>query len=225
MKKQVVVIGLGRFGSSVTQTLYNQGHDVLAIDEDESRVQDMMGNATHVLVGDATSDAVLRELGIPEYDMAIVAIGANLVSSVMVSVMLKTLDVEYIVARAKDRLHANTLERLGVNRVVQVEAEMGARLAHSLFHPDVQEYMEILPNFGISKLRVPSRFSDMSIGELPGLDSNSRDAGLSALAISRGKRITLKPSSKDKIRANDWLVLAGNDELLDHLTGQNARSS
>lgn len=219
MKKQVVVIGLGRFGSSVAQTLYNQGHDVLAIDEDESRVQDMMGNATHVLVGDATSDAVLRELGIPDYDMAIVAIGANLVSSVMVSVMLKTLDVEYIVARAKDRLHANTLERLGVNRVVQVEAEMGARLAHSLFHPDVQEYMEILPNYGISKLRVPSRFADLSIGELPGLGSNSRDAGLSALAISRGKRITLKPSSKDKLRANDWLVLAGEDALLDDLTG------
>lgn len=219
MKKQVVVIGLGRFGSSVTQTLYNQGHDVLAIDEDESRVQDMMGSATHVLVGDATSDAVLRELGIPDYDMAIVAIGANLVSSVMVSVMLKTLDVEYIVARAKDRLHANTLERLGVNKVVQVEAEMGARLAHSLFHPDVQEYMEILPNYGISKLRVPSRFADLSIGELPGLGNNSRDAGLAALAISRGKRITLKPSSKDKLRANDWLVLAGEDALLDDLTG------
>lgn len=223
MKKQVVVIGLGRFGSSVAQTLYNQGHDVLAIDEDESRVQDMMGNATHVLVGDATSDAVLRELGIPDYDMAIVAIGANLVSSVMVSVMLKTLDVGYIVARAKDRLHANTLERLGVNKVVQVEAEMGARLAHSLFHPDVQEYMEILPNFGISKLRVPSRFADLSIGELPGLGSNARDVGLSALAISRGKNITLKPSSKDKLRANDWLVLAGNDALLDDLTGQSAR--
>lgn len=219
MKKQVVVIGLGRFGSSVTQTLYNQGHDVLAIDEDESRVQDMMGSATHVLVGDATSDAVLRELGIPDYDMAIVAIGANLVSSVMVSVMLKTLDVEYIVARAKDRLHANTLERLGVNKVVQVEAEMGARLAHSLFHPDVQEYMEILPNYGISKLRVPSRFADLSIGELPGLGNNSRDTGLAALAISRGKRITLKPSSKDKLRANDWLVLAGEDSLLDDLTG------
>ena len=219
MKKQVVVIGLGRFGSSVAQTLYNQGHDVLAIDEDESRVQDMMGNATHVLVGDATSDAVLRELGIPDYDMAIVAIGANLVSSVMVSVMLKTLDVGYIVARAKDRLHANTLERLGVNKVVQVEAEMGARLAHSLFHPDVQEYMEILPNFGISKLRVPSRFADLSIGELPGLGSNARDAELSALAISRGKSIKLKPSSKDKLRANDWLVLAGNDALLDDLTG------
>lgn len=216
MKKQVVVIGLGRFGSSVAQTLYNQGHDVLAMDYDEGRVQDMVGKATHALVGDATNDAVLRELGIPDYDVAIVAIGANLVSSVMVSVMLKTLDIKYIVARAKDQLHANTLERIGVDKVLQVEAEMGARLAHSLFHPDVQEYMEIVPNFGISKIRVPSRFAEMSINELPGL-GNSRDSNLAVLAISRGKNITLKPNTKDKLRANDWLVLAGNDTLLDDL--------
>ena len=217
MKKQVVVVGLGRFGSSVAQTLYNQGHDVLAIDLDEGRVQDITGGATHALVGDATNDAVLRELGIPDYDAAIVAIGANLVSSVMVSVMLKTLEVKYIVARAKDQLHANTLQRLGVNKVVQVEAEMGARLAHSLFYPDVQEYMEIAPNYGISKIRVPSRFSELSIGELSGLNGGPRDAGLSVIAISRGKNITLKPTKNDKLRANDWLVLAGDDNLLDEL--------
>lgn len=217
MKKQVVVVGLGRFGSSVAQTLYNQGHDVLAIDLDEGRVQDITGGATHALVGDATNDAVLRELGIPDYDAAIVAIGANLVSSVMVSVMLKTLDVKYIVARAKDQLHANTLQRLGVNKVVQVESEMGARLAHSLFYPDVQEYMEIAPNYGISKIRVPSRFAELSIGELSGLNGGTRDAGLSVIAISRGKKITLKPTKNDKLRANDWLVLAGDDNLLDEL--------
>lgn len=217
MKKQVVVVGLGRFGSSVAQTLYNQGHDVLAIDLDETRVQDITGGATHALVGDATNDAVLRELGIPDYDAAIVAIGANLVSSVMVSVMLKTLEVKYIVARAKDQLHANTLQRLGVDKVVQVEAEMGARLAHSLFYPDVQEYMEIAPNYGISKIRVPSRFSELSIGELSGLNGGSRDGGLSVIAISRGKKITLKPDKSDKLRANDWLVLAGDDNLLDEL--------
>lgn len=218
MKKQVVVVGLGRFGSSVAQTLYNQGHDVLAIDLDETRVQDITGGATHALVGDATNDAVLRELGIPDYDAAIVAIGANLVSSVMVSVMLKTLEVKYIVARAKDQLHANTLQRLGVDKVVQVEAEMGARLAHSLFYPDVQEYMEIAPNYGISKIRVPSRFSELSVGELTGLNGGGpRDAGLSVIAISHGNKITLKPTKNDKLRANDWLVLAGDDNLLDEL--------
>ena len=86
MKKQIVVIGLGRFGSSVAQTLYNQGHDVLAIDHRQAQVQMMMGKATHALAGDATNDLVLRELGLHEFDVAIVAIGSDLVASVMVTV-------------------------------------------------------------------------------------------------------------------------------------------
>ena len=128
MKKQIVVIGLGRFGSSVAQTLYNQGHDVLAIDHRQAQVQMMMGKATHALAGDATNDLVLRELGLHEFDVAIVAIGSDLVASVMVTVMLKDMGVGHIVARAKDQLHANTLERLGVNKVVQVESENGCSI-------------------------------------------------------------------------------------------------
>ena len=216
MKKQIVVIGLGRFGSSVAQTLYNQGHDVLAIDHRQAQVQMMMGKATHALAGDATNDLVLRELGLHEFDVAIVAIGSDLVASVMVTVMLKDMGVRHIVARAKDQLHANTLERLGVNKVVQVESDMGARLAHSLFHPDVQEYMEILPNFGISKMKVPARYAEFAIDELPGFD-NPRDASQAVLAISRGRNITLKPAGKDRLRANDWLVLAADNDLLDNL--------
>ncbi len=216
MKKQVVVIGLGAFGSSVARSLYNQGHDVLALDINNAKVQDMMGKATHVLVGDATNDVILRELGIPDYDVVVVAIGENLVASVMVCVMLKDMDVRYIVARAEDRLHANTLERIGVDKIVQVETEMGARLAHSLFHPNVQEYMELVPNYGISKIRVPSRFSELNIGELPGINGTHRN-GLAVLAVSRGKGITLKPERYYTLRTNDWLVLAGDDGLLDNL--------
>lgn len=214
---QIVVIGLGRFGSSVAQSLYNKGHDVLAIDDDEVKSQMMMGKATHTITGDATNEIVLRQLGIHEFDVAVVAIGSNLVASVTVTVMLKEMGMKYIVARAGDQLHANTLARLGVDKVVQVETEMGARLAHSLFHPDVQEYMEILPNFGISKIKVPSRFSEFSIDELPGFH-NPRDSSQAVLAISRGRNITLKPDSKDKLRANDWLFLAAEDVKLDNLT-------
>ena len=109
MKKQVAVIGLGRFGSSVTRALYNLGHDVLAIDTDESRVQEIMGQATYALSGDASSEAVLRELGIPDYDAAVVAIGSNIVSSIMASVLLKTMGVPYVVSRAHNELHGKQL--------------------------------------------------------------------------------------------------------------------
>jgi trk system potassium uptake protein TrkA len=216
MKKQVAVIGLGRFGSSVVDSLYNLGHDVLAMDRDQNRVQNVMGRATHALAGNATDERVLRELGIPDYDVAVVAIGSDILASVMTSVLLKTLGIGYIVARAHDELHGNTLERIGVDKVVQAESEMGVRLAHSLFNPNVQEYLEITPNFGISKMRVPNRFVNMSLKEL-GFSSPRDKYGLAVLAVRRGKDITLNPDSDDRLQSGDWLVLAGRDELIDQL--------
>ena len=216
MKKQVVVIGLGRFGTSVATSLYNLGDDVLAIDKDENRVQGMVGQATHALAADATNEAVLRELGIPDYEAAVVAIGSDIVPSIMASVLLKTMGVPYVVSRAYNELHGNTLERIGVDKVVHAESEMGVRLAHGLFNPNVQEYLELTPNFGISRMKVPPRFVNMSLKEL-GFSGPRDKYGLAVLAIRRGQDITLNPDTDDRLRDGDWLVLAGKDELLDRL--------
>ena len=149
-KSDVAVIGLGRFGSSIARSLYNIGHDVLAIDKDESKVHDIMGQVTHSVAGDGTNEAVLRELGIEDYDAAVVAIGSDLVASVMACVILKTIGISNIVARARDETHGNALERLGVNRIVHVETEMGNRVAHSLFTPEVEQYVGLTNDFGIN---------------------------------------------------------------------------
>ena len=102
IRKQVVVVGLGRFGSSVARALYNLGHDVLAMDVDEDKVQSMMGQVTHPISGDATNETVLKELGIPDYDAAVVAVGSDIVTSVMTCVLFKTMEVPFMVARAKN---------------------------------------------------------------------------------------------------------------------------
>ena len=216
MKKQIAVLGLGRFGASVARSLYNLGHDVLAIDKDELRVQTIMGTSTYALTGDCTNDAVLKELGIPDYDAAVVAIGSDVVSSIMTSVLLKTMGVPYVVARAHNELHGNTLDRIGVDKVIHAEEEMGNRLAHNMFNPNVEEYLEITTTFGISKLRVPERFVGMSLKEL-GFSSPRDKYGLAVLALRRGRDITLNPDTDDRLRGGDWLVLAGRDELLDQL--------
>ena len=217
MKRQVVVVGLGRFGTGVAKSLYNLGHDVLAIDRDEARVQSIMGQATHAVTGDAANESLLRELGIPDYDAAVVAIGSNIVPSIMASVLFKTMGVPYVVSRAYNELHGNTLERIGVDKVVHAESEMGVRLAHSLFNPNVQEYLEITPNFGISNMKVPKHFINMSLKEL-GFASPRDKYGLSVVAIRRrGTDITLNPDTDDRLQDGDWLVLAGRDELLDQL--------
>ena len=216
MKKQIAVFGLGRFGSSIAQSLYNLGHDVLAMDKDESRVSHMMGTCTYTLIGDCTNEGVLKELGVPDYDAAVVAIGSDIVSSIMASVLLKKMGVPYVVSRANNELHGNTLDLIGVHKIVHAEEEMGNRLAHSMFNPNVEEYLEITPNFGISKLKVPARFGGMTLRQL-GFSSPRNKYGLVVLAIRRGRDVTLNPDIDDRLRAGDWLVLAGRDEMLDQL--------
>ena len=211
MRNQVIVIGLGRFGASITSTLYNLGHDVLAVDLDVTRVQNIVGQTTHSISGDATNEQLLREIGIQEYTVAIVAIGANIVSSIMTTVLLKTMGVPYIVARATNPLHANTLNRLGVNRVVQTESEMGSRIAHSLFSPDVKEYIELSSDFGISKILAPNQFQDKYLKDL-GFSESKNGSGISVLSLRRGAKITIMPTLDTQVKEGDTIILAGKDE-------------
>ena len=215
-KNQVAVIGLGRFGSSVARSLYNLGHDVLAMDIDEDRVQSMMGQVTYPVTGNGTNEAVLRELGITDYEAVVVAIGSDIVASVMASVLLKTMGLQYIVARASNELHGNTLEAIGVDKIIHAESEMGARLAHNLFNPNLQGYLELAPNYGMSRMKVPDGFVDKSLKEL-GFAGPRDKYGLAVLAIKRGKDITLNPDNDDRLQKGDLLVLAGKDEFLERL--------
>jgi trk system potassium uptake protein len=217
MKKQVVVIGLGRFGSNVARTLYQLGHDVMAIDSDEGKVQAMMGEVTYAVRGDATQESVLRELGVHNFDIAIVAIGRNVEASIMTSVLLKTMDMGYVVARAHSELHKNTLSRIGCNRVINPETEMGVRLAHLLLAPDVEEYLELTPAFGISRMKVPERFTNMTLKEAG--FSGARDKyGVAVVALKRGDDIILSPDMGERLKSGDVLVLAGKDEQVERLS-------
>jgi trk system potassium uptake protein TrkA len=217
MKKQVVVIGLGRFGSNVARTLYQLGHDVMAIDSDEGKVQAMMGEVTYAVRGDATHESVLRELGVHNFDIAIVAIGRNVEASIMTSVLLKTMDMGYVVARAHSELHKSTLTRIGCNRVINPETEMGVRLAHLLLAPDVEEYLELTPAFGISRMKVPERFTNMTLKEAG--FSGARDKyGVAVVALKRGDDIILSPDMGERLKSGDVLVLAGKDEQVERLS-------
>ena len=214
--QQIVVIGLGRFGSSVAYTLYQMGHDVLALESDQARMQAAMGHVTYPVQGDATEEAVLRELGIPNFDMAVVAIGSNLESSIMSTVLLKSMGVPHIVARAKTRLHGQTLERVGADVIVHPEQETGEHVARGLFHPEVQDFMEVAPNFGISKVKASPQTTNLTLKEA-GLTGARDKYGLAVLAIRRGKDVILLPSEDERIQKEDTLVLASKEDMLDKL--------
>ena len=214
--QQIVVIGLGRFGSSVAYTLYQMGHDVLALESDQVRMQAAMGHVTYPVQGDATEEAVLRELGIPNFDMAVVAIGSNLESSIMSTVLLKSMGVPHIVARAKTQLHGQTLERVGADVIVHPEQETGEHVARGLFHPEVQDFMEVAPNFGISKVKASPQTTNLTLKEA-GLTGARDNYGLAVLAIRRGKDVILLPSEDERIQKEDTLVLASKEDMLDKL--------
>ncbi len=216
MPKQAAVIGMGRFGASLARELFQMGYDVLAIDKDEQVTQDLTDHLTYVVKANATSEAVLRELGLSNFDLAVVAIGTDIQASIMTTLLLKTLEVKEVIARANNMLHAQTLERIGADKVLFPENEAGIRLAHTLFNPDIQEYLEVTPNFGLSKVRPPEHAIGHTLEEV-GLAGTRDRYGVSVIAIRRGREPILLPAKDEEIMKGDILFVAGNDELLDRL--------
>ncbi len=130
--REFAVIGLGRFGSSVARTLASLGHSVLGVDRDAGRVQALAGELTHVVEADAASEEVLRALGLRNMDTVVVAISSDIESSILITLMLKELGVPRVVAKAATELHGKVLARVGADRVIFPERDMGVRVAHSL---------------------------------------------------------------------------------------------
>ena len=219
MQKQIVVIGLGRFGSSLATELYQMGHDVLGIDLVEENVQGMLGHVTYAVRADATNSAVLKELGVSNFDVAIVAISSDVQASILVTVLLKELKLPYVMARGVSDLHGQTLERVGADRVIYPEQEMGRRLAHLGFDPGTQDYMEVAPNYGITKLRPLDQFVKHTLEEA-GLAGARDKYGVAVLAIRRGKEYLLVPAKDEEVRPGDTLIVAGSNEQLGKIYSQ-----
>jgi len=215
---QVAVIGLGRFGTTVATTLYQMGHDVLAIDVDPVKVQELAGQVTYAVAADATDESSLKELGIEKFEYAVVAIGSNTEASIMVSVLLKSLKIGVTVARAVTKLQGETLSRIQVDKVVYPETDMGRMLAHDLFLPGIEQYMELTPTYGISKIKVPTRFVSQTLRNSN--FNNLRDRyGVALIAIQRGEDIILNPDENQTLTSNDTLIIAGPDEKISDIVG------
>ena len=222
MKKQVAVIGLGRFGESLVRTLHGAGHEVLAIDRDEKRVQDISGSVAHAVQADATSEAVLTELGLKNFDAAVVAMGADIESSVLCTILLRKLGVTYIIARADHELHGKILERIGANRVVYPEHEMGINVAHTVMLREVDDYMSLDRDYGISKVNAPQYLVGCTLKEL-GFGPSGK-TGVAVLIVKRGDEIIVAPGMGETVQVGDILVPYGRDDHLELLLNEARRN-
>jgi len=213
MKQSVLVIGLGRFGSSAALELMRLGNDVLAVDREEAVVNDIAPEVTHALQLDATDLDALQGIGAAEFAHAIVAISGNAESSVFTTMALKQLGVPNVVAKAGSSLHGAILERVGADRVVYAERETGVRVAHLFAYPNVVDYIDVSQEFGLVMLRPPAPFAGRTLREL---DFDNRYQ-LTPVALRRGERLTVNPSDDERIDAGDMLILIGRDDGLARL--------
>ncbi|WP_194190585.1 potassium channel family protein [Clostridium chrysemydis] len=214
-KRQFVVIGLGRFGSSVAETLYGLGNDVLVIDKDEDLIQDISDKVTHAVQMDATDENALRSLGLRNFDVAVVTIGSNIQASVMVTLLVKELGVRYIIAKGNSDLHAKVLYKIGADRVILPEKDMGVRVAHNLVSESILDFIELSPDYSIMEIESLEEWTGSTLGELK-LRSKY---GINVMAIKRGDEINLSPLADDVVEAKDILIAIGSAEDLSKLEG------
>lgn len=221
MKKQVAVIGLGRLGVSLATTLQSLGHDVLALDVDEKNVQNIASQVTHAVQADATNETTLRELGISNFDIAIVT-SSEIESSVLTVILLKKLGIGYIIARADNELHGNILQKIGADKVVFPEHEMGVMIAHVLTLGDVIDYIPVTAEYGaeygVVKMTAPAYFVGETLSNL-GFGSKGKWE-VAVLLIQRKKEIIVTPSDTESVNPGDALIVAGNWDKLEALFTQ-----
>ncbi len=153
--KQYVVLGLGVFGSTVTKTLSQYGCEVLAIDKNPECVQRISEFATRAVIGDFTDKQFLIDLGIEGFDVGIVATGTHLEESLLGVLNLKELGVNMIIAKAKNKRFKEILEKIGADRVVRPEKEMGSRVARSILRKNIIDLIEIDENYSVVEMKVP----------------------------------------------------------------------
>jgi trk/ktr system potassium uptake protein len=162
--RQFIVIGLGRFGGGLAETLVGLGHEVLGVDADPKTVQDFAGMLTHVVEADSTSEAAMRQLGAGEFETAVVAIGTDIEASILTTSVLADLGAPRIVAKAVTAAHGRILERVGAHRVVFPERDMGIRVGHSLAG-SMLDYFELDPGFAIVETTVPRALVGKTLAE------------------------------------------------------------
>jgi len=207
VRKQFAVIGLGRFGNSLAQTLARLGVEVLAVDQDEDKVKAVAPLVTQAVQADATDEAVLRELGIKNFDVVVVAISA-FEASLLVTLYLKQIGVKKVVVKAGSDVHGKILEKVGADTIVFPEKDMGERVAYSLVSGSVIDYIELSEDYGVIEIAVTGGLVGRTLRNL-----NLRNRmGFNVMAIKRDTNVSIYLDPDEPLREGDVLVAIGPNE-------------
>ncbi len=212
-KKQFAILGLGRFGTSVALNLTKMGYDVLAVDSSEERVEEVSKEVTHTVQADITSEKTLLSLGIRNFDVVIVAVGEDIQASIMATLLVKEFGVEQVVVKSKNKLHGKVLEKIGADRVIFPEWDMGCRVARNLVTTNILDYIELSPDYSIAEVTVPCKMVGKNLKEI---DLRAK-YGITVMAIKRGEDINIAPKATTTFEKKDILIVVGKQEDISKL--------
>lgn len=207
-KQEFAVIGLGRFGGSICEELGMEGMSVLAIDNDEERVNEFKNIASHAVIADSTDESALKEIGIKNIDHVIVAIGENIQASILTTVILTDLGIKRITVKAQNDYHEKILNKIGIDEVVHPEREMGKRIAHHIISNNIMDYIELSDDHSIVEVKVGRKMSGKT---LDNLDIRAY-YGCNVVAIKQGKEINVSPGADETLKLEDILIVIGSDK-------------
>ena len=214
---QFAILGLGRFGFSLVRELSRMGLDVLAVDADPNRVNNARDIATYAVEADTTDENVLKALGIRNFDVVVVAIGENIQSNILTTILVKDMGVPMLVSKAQNNLHGRVLEKIGADLVIYPERDMAVRVAHSLLTKSVIDHINLSSEYSILEIITPAFFVGKSLRQ-----SNIRGKhDVSIIAIKRGEDIIVNPTPQESILDKDILVVLGKNTNLDKLSDFN----
>jgi trk system potassium uptake protein TrkA len=207
------VIGLGKFGATVARSLHERGHEVVAIDQDRSRVQDVRDSCTQAIEADCTDQDTLRALGIQDADAVVVSLGERMDASVLVTLYLRELGVQKIVVKAVSEDHGKILHLIGASEIVHPERDTARRVARGLGVRSIVEYLPLAADSSLVELHLPPEFVGKTLAEL---DIRKRYQVL-VVAIKRGDGLVIATGGDERLQGGDVLVLVGKDKDLDAL--------
>ncbi len=207
MAKSIAILGIGRFGLSVAKTLFQLGHQVLAVDADEARIKAVDGYVTHTVQADTTDERALSQLGIRNFDFVVISMGDDIRSSILTTVLCKEQGAKYIVAKASDSLHAKLLYKTGADKVVQPETEAGIRLAKSLVSDNIIDYLDLSEEYSVHEIRIPKAWIGQTLLKL---DVRAK-YDVSVIGIRRQSDILVTLDPNQPLLAGDVIIMIGSN--------------
>nr|WP_297575105.1 TrkA family potassium uptake protein [uncultured Peptostreptococcus sp.] len=211
--KQFIVVGGGRFGESAAKALTESGQEVMVVDMDEDVIQQISGEVESTAILDVTDEQAMNSIGLNNFDVAIIAIGGELRASIMATLIAKEAGIPLVISRAKDSLQANVLKKIGADRVVFPESDMGVKIAKALTFDNVVDFMQLDDTHSVFEVTVPKPWVGSNLIDL----MVRKKYNINVVGVKRGETFQVPPNPSQNFEDGDIIVIAGQTKVIEEI--------